>query len=469
MRGDDFVEAKEQGHISDSPNYNLDKVVLLNLPIRHYSLDIIEEEIGYNPSMALLALGTWLELNGYFPILLDLCFEKMQVEELIERIGSISPVLIGISVYTVNIDAGLAIAKILKSCFPQVKILMGGPHATLAVEDCISSDYIDFVIRKEGEATLIELLEAMKSDQKLIAYENIPGLVYKKEGSTVNNPLRPAIFDMDLLPIIKRELYDFKRYGSIVNIHTSRGCPGNCIYCAGTALSGVNYRMRDIYNVFLEIVYLKTLLRDKLEKIFIVDDTFTAIPERVNTFVQLLKRYNFNLKWRFQSRVDDISEKLLDSVASVGCVQILYGIESGSQYVLNKISKNIDLEYAKKVIDSTYSRKIVPELSFIIGHYCDTKETMEETHNFIKEMGEKYNTEINLFYNTPYPGTRQHTNREKLGMKIKINNYSLYNGMNPIVETQAFSINDQRLVFNKAKKYLWRISSARVFKKALTE
>lgn len=464
-----MIDIEQQSCDCKKSNCDLGKVVLINLPIRDYSIDTIEEEIGYNPSMSLLALGTWIELNGYSPVLLDLCFDKMNVTEIIRKIETISPVLVGLSVYTVNINDGLALAKVLKNSLPEIKIVMGGPHATLAVDDCILSENVDFVIRKEGEATLLELLEAIRTEQKLISYEDVSGLVFKRDGHVVQNPLRLAISDMDILPLIKRELYNIEKYGNIVNIHTSRGCPGNCIYCAGTALSGVHYRMRDIENVFLEVVYLKVRLKERLSKIFIVDDTFTAISERVNTFVELLGKYKLSLKWRFQSRVDAISEELLDRVASAGCVQILYGIESGSQYVLNKISKDIDLKVAKEVIDLTYRKKILPELSFIIGHYCDTKETMEETFNFIKEMYEKYKTEINLFYNTPYPGTRQYTGREKLGMKIRVTNYSLYNGVNAIVETEAFSINDQRKVFNKAKEYLWRISTAKILKKGLID
>jgi anaerobic magnesium-protoporphyrin IX monomethyl ester cyclase len=445
------------------------KVVLLNLPIKNYEIKEIEEEIGYNPSMGLLSLGTWLELNGYPSVLIDLCFERLVITELLNKIKEISPIIVGLSVYTVNINTALAVAKALKHQFPTIKIVMGGPHPTLALDDAISSEYVDFVIRKEGESSFLELLEAIISNETKLRYEDIKGLVFKKDGIVKINSLRQPIRDLDIMPIIKRELYDFNKYKNIINIITSRGCPGNCIYCAGTALSGVNYRMRDISNVFLEIVYLKTLLKEKVRKIFIVDDTFTAISERVSMFVELIKMYNVDLTWRFQSRVDVITEDLLEKVASIGCVQILYGIESGSQLVLDQISKDIDLETSRKVIELTYNKNILPELSFIIGHYCDTKETMEETFNFIKEMSEKYSAEISLFYNIPYPGTRQYINREKLGLKIKVNNYNLFNGITPIVESTNFSLNDQKVVFNKAKKYLWRISSARLLRSQLIE
>lgn len=443
----------------------MNSVMLLNFPIQTYVQKDFSYDAGYNPSLGLLSLGTWLELNGYHPIIIDLSFIKLSVEELLKRIEEEKPFLIGISVYTENIDMVLSTVKMIRQTFPNVKILLGGPHPSMAPEDGISSEYVDFIIRKEGEGVILELAEAITTDQKLIKYEDIQGLVFKQDNKVVSNPLRKAISDLDLLPVSKRELIGIDKYNVLVCISTSRGCPGKCIYCSATALSGATYRTRDIDNVFLEITMLKTLLKNNPLNVYIVDDTFTAFPERVLRFTYLVKKYDPNIIWQCESRVDVMNEELLDEMASAKCVAIQYGIESGSQKVLDGIHKGINLEHAIRIIDYSYQKNIIPVLSFMLGHHCDTKETMQETVDFIKKLYLKYKSEIALSFNTPFPGTWQYTHREELGMKIKAKSYKMYSLLDPIVETKEFTINDQRRFYYSVSKYLAHFTRLNIIKK----
>lgn len=433
---------------------NMNRIMLINFPIQAYVQKDFSLDSGYNPSLGIISLGTWLELNGYKPIVIDLSFIKLSVKELLEKIADESPAIIGMSVYTENIDMVVATSKLIKESFPDVKIVLGGPHPSLVPEEAISSEYVDFVVRKEGEAVLLELAEAITTNQKLIKFEDIDGLVFKREGKIISNKLRKPISDLDILPIPKRELIGMDKYNVLVCISTSRGCPGKCIYCSATALSGATYRTRYVDNVFLEIVMLNALLKKDPLNVYIVDDTFTAFPERVIKFVELIKYYNPNIKWQCESRVDVMNEELIDQMASAKCVAIQYGIESGSQKVLDSINKGIDLEHAKKIIDYSYKKNIIPVLSFMLGHYCDTKETMQETVDFIKEMHGKYKSEIALSFNTPFPGTWQYTHQDKIGLRIKAKSYKMYSLLDPIVETDEFTINDQRRYFYDAIKYL---------------
>lgn len=443
------------------------KIILVNLQSRTYKAKSLESEIGYNPSFALISLGTWLELNGYQPIIIDLCCEELTMKEFLEQIICENPILIGFSIHTENVDIAISSAKVIKKYAPNIRIVAGGPHPSLVPDEIIDLDCFDFVIRKEGESSLLELVEAISSNEILIKYDNILGLIFKRNSKVLKNKLRANISDLDILPILKRELTDISRYNGVVNIITSRGCPGNCIYCAAHALSGVTYRPRDIENVFLEIVLIRSILKDKLTKIYIVDDTFTAIPERIKKFTNLLKENNMNTPWKCQSRVDIMNEELLTIMADSGCTEILYGIESGSQEVLEKIRKGINLEQAEKVIKETCNRQIIPELSFIIGHYCDTRDTMEKTYLFIKEVYDKFRAEISIYFNTPYPGTWQYINREKLGMRIIETRYNMYNNNTPIIETDNISVYDQREAYYKISKYCIRRFTMSIIKKTI--
>ena len=267
---------------------------------------------------------------------------------------------------------------------------------------CISK-FVDFVVIKEGESTFVELLEAISSDQSAIKYGDINGMQRLKEDKTlVKSKVRPPITDLDLLPLIKREYIGFEVYKKrIINLYTSRGCPAKCIYCAATALSGASYRTRDIDNVYLEILLINTSVEQKQYEMYIIDDTFTAIASRVGRFTELVKKYKYQFIWRCESRIDVMNEEMLKCMAESGCINIQYGIESGSQKVLDGIRKNINLEKAREIIELTYSRSgITICTSFMLGHYCDDKDTMKETIDMIKELYEKYDRSIEIFLRT---------------------------------------------------------------------
>lgn len=431
------------------------KIILLHLPIMNYiQKDFINEEGGYNPSLGIMALGTYLELNGYEPIVIDMCYERMKIRELIEKIQGIDPLFIGISVYTENFNQAIKLTQQLKSNIKGIKIALGGPHPTLQPMECIEKDTVDFVIMREGESIILELAEAIRTGERLIKYEDIRGLVFKRGGRSIKNKYKHFISDLDLLPIIKRELADAARYGGYINISTSRGCPGRCIYCSATTLSGASYRVRSEYSIYLEMLLIKNIWSEKLFKIYIVDDTFTAIPERLNNFMDLIERFDFKINWQCESRIDVMNELLLERMHKSGCIAVQYGIESGSQEVLDKLRKGINLDRAIEIIDATYKNNIIPCLSFMLGHYCDTKETMWQTAYLIKQLFEKYKAEIAVSYNTPFPGTFQYIKSKELGMNILTNSYEKYTLLDPIVETKNFTVDDQREVFYFCSKYV---------------
>lgn len=422
------------------------RVLLVSMPIKLYMKDIVDKEIMYNPSMGLIAISTYLEFNGYESKILDYCYEIFSVNKLINEIEEYKPSLVALSAYTENISDIFKIARKIKRRFKDIKIACGGAHPTLLFKECIENKNIDFVIRREGESTFIELMEAIVSDEKTIKLRDVNGLVYKNNGEIIVNKVRGDMLDLDLLPILNRESMGIEKYNDTVNIYTSKGCPARCIYCSATAISGAKYRMRSARNVFMEIVLLKKLLKDKLRMIYMVDDTFTVNKERVLEFVKLMKEYNLDIEWQCESRVDSMDQELASKMSEANCTAIQFGIESGSQKTLDNIRKNIDLNAAKKVIKFIREEGMEPQLSFMLGHFCDTKSTMEETYEFIKKV-KKYKPKVAVSYNTPFPGTWQYTHRDELGLRLLSEDYSQYTLMNPMVETDNFTINDQ-LEFN---------------------
>lgn len=438
-------------------NYN-NRIILVNFPSHRMEsvTSEIEETIGYNPSFSLITLGTWLEFHGYEVRLIDLYADKMDLQNLIRLIKEFDPLFLGCSVITENVNIVLRIAAMIKKECPRLPIVAGGPHASLCPKDMMSSEYIDFVSVQEGESTLLELAEALSTKQSLVKYSDIPGLIYKNGKELHYNQNRGYIYDLDLQPIIKREFFDINRYGYVINFITGRGCPGNCCYCAAHTLSGNRYRTRTIENIFLEIILMRYLLGDKLKVVYFVDDIFIMGKQRIFKFVDLLNKYNVHIAWKCQSRIDTISYEVIDALAENGCTHLLYGIESADQSVLYKIGKNINLAKVEEILAYTHLKNIEIQCSFILGHYCDTVETMEKTYEMVKEIYSKYDADIAIYLNTPYPGTYQYDHKDELGMRIVEKNYDKYTNVNPIVETDNFTLYDQVRIHNMCLAYFSR-------------
>jgi radical SAM superfamily enzyme YgiQ (UPF0313 family) len=428
------------------------KILLLSFSLQKKA-ELGWKNYSYNPSLGIASLCGWLKFNGYDAHAVDMGFSSFTFVGIVHEINKLNPILVGLSLYTENYKSGLSFAGALKEEFPLLKIVIGGSHPSLCPEDVISSNAVDFVSTFEGECTLLELAEAISSNERIIAYSQIDGLLYKQNGKIKKNKLRRKISDLDLLPIPQREVFDISKYKSLVALSTSRGCPAKCIYCSATTLSGATYRFRNVKSVILEMVLLRYLRKESDVRFILVDDTFTAEVSRIREFSKIIEQYNLKAVWSCESRIDVMTEELLEKLVKSNCVQIQYGIESGSQDVLNKISKSISLEKAKDIIRLTYEKGLKLCLSFMIGHYCDTKETMEDTFEFIIECYEKYHADIFVSFNTPFPKTWQHTHAKELGLRFLTEDHSHYTLGEPIVETDNFNIHDLMNFMHKITPY----------------
>lgn len=432
----------------------MDNILLINLSGYENKEAKASERIEYNPPFGLLSIATYIELHGYSPVLIDLRYDSLSFNSIKEIIREKKPILVGFCAFTINVDKALLLARNIKAAFKDIKILMGGPHATVQPEYIARHRFVDFIVMKEGEATFLEVCEAIVSNEKTIRFEDIPGLFFRRDEKIFKNNLRKPMEDLDLMPLVKRELVGTEKFGYMVYIITSRGCPNNCIYCACPVIAGARYRTRDIDNVFLEIIDIKHILKEKFKLIYFIDDTFTVLKERVELFSSLNRKYNLNLMWRCESRVDVISKEMLHKMSQGGCIAIHYGIESGSDYVLEKIHKNITLSQAENAIMLAHDSGILVCLYLMLGHYCDTQEYMQDTIDFVKRMAEEYRADVSINYNTPYPGTWQYTHMDRLGMRLVSNKYEDFACYKPIVETDNFSIKDQYEYYYRILPYL---------------
>lgn len=413
---------------------------------------------NYMPPLGLMSIAATLRLHGYNVRIIDLSVRNYQTEEINAIIESMNPIMIGFSVYTENVDATFNMCKYFKRRYPGIFIALGGPHPTLEPEYCMRRRYVDFIDTGDGEQSQLELLEAIRTDQKLIRFSDINGLIYLDEkGQYQYGAPRRNIDNLDLTPIIDRRMVPESVDALTVTVYSSRGCPGRCIYCAAPAMSGGKYRIRDIENVFLETLMALAQSR-KRKEVFYSDDTFTVFRKRVERFIKLCDACKVKISWRCESRVDALvkNQDILSGMKRAGCRRIQFGLESGNQQVLDNIRKNMDLDDAREIIGKTVEAGIHVAGSFMFGHYCDTKETMEDTLNFMEELKKAHGSEMDVVYglNTPFPGTYQYENMEELGMSFTVNTYSQLDMYGPVIMTDNFDTDMLLNFYAKAGKLM---------------
>jgi anaerobic magnesium-protoporphyrin IX monomethyl ester cyclase len=369
---------------------------------------LVPPGINYNtPPLGILYLAAVLEKEGISIQVLDAAIEGFSLDGTFEKIKSLSPRIIGLSVCTPDYRIIDKFAFLLKRQFPDIKIVMGGPHPTLDPEGVLSFPHIDFVIRGEGEYSFLEFCRALlNGDQSNLG--NILGLSYKENGRVIHNPDQPRIDDLDELPLAARHLIRLMKYRNYGRVYkrkpvgvmiTSRGCPLQCIFCAHE-IFGRKYRFMSAARVVEEIKLLQE--RYGVKEILFREDNFTANRKRVFEFCDILIKERIDITWMCLADANSITEEMAVRMKEAGCWHIGIGVESGNQEIINVLKKNIQLERVEMVFNFLHKVGIKTLAFFMIGNYTDTKETIEETIRFANRL----NTDFAIFtITTPFPKT----------------------------------------------------------------
>lgn len=332
-------------------------------------------------------------------------------QEMRNKIRDFKPDIVGITVWTTFAASAFKVASICKEYDERLPVIMGGPHISIKYDEVMNiCSHVDFLVRGEGEETIIELTNALQEyiDAKRRGASSnnlskIEGISYRENNQIVHNPSRRFIEDLDSIPYPARELlwnkstYNSEDMGLLM---TSRGCPYNCFYCA-TSIWKRKTRYRSIDNVIDEIM----LVIDKYgtKQFTFKDDSFTVNRKRVIEFCDKLKKGNLRISWDCNTRVDLIDEELLRTMKSAGCNSIKMGIETGNDRLLKLINKNITLTQARKA--AALIRKVGIHWTgyFMMGLPSETKQDTYQTLKFMRELKPDF---ASLSTYEPFPGTR---------------------------------------------------------------
>lgn len=351
--------------------------------------------------------------------------------------------LIGISSITSTAPRAFQLAKKFSSM--GIPVVMGGPHATFLPEESLI--YADYVVRGEGEETIIELIEHLESG---IPLHDIKGLSYRKGDAYVHNPDRPLIQDLDSAPIPDFDLVHNWREKTSIPILTSRGCPFGCRFCVVIQMFGRKYRFKSIDRVIEEIREVAS----KRSHIFFVDDNFAADRERTKALLRRMIAEKIHIEWSAQIRADVARDtELVNLMAQAGCFMVYVGFESINPQTLSLYNKKQTVDDIVECIKTFKNASINIHGMFVLGGDADDIKTIRSTQKFAKRLDID---SVQFLMLTPIPGTPLFEELMQQGRVIHTD-WTKYDGHHAVFEPRlmtAFELHTETIKA-MAKFYSW--------------
>jgi anaerobic magnesium-protoporphyrin IX monomethyl ester cyclase len=377
--------------------------------------DPICEDNQWDEPLGLMYLGAILERFNYPVEIIDMNFHKLN------RLDEVKADWFGLYCSSSMVESARIVNNYIKMTHPDTKTMVGGPHAT-----CMPNDFIgDFnkIVVGEGEMAILSIFDSPTS--QIIQC--------------------PPITNLDILPFPARHLlpiHDYhRRVGGkpSVGLMTSRGCPNRCSFCS--KVWGTIVRFRSADNVIGEV---KECINEYGINAFnIRDDTFTLNRSRLYKMLDGFSK--MDVVWRCLTRVDQVNEQTLEKMASSGCTQIVYGLESGNQHILDVLGKRTTVEQNLKTIKMTKEAGIEAKAAVIVGNSGETWDTVRDTVSMIEEC---MPDSVILCTFTPYPGSPVWDDPDRFKMKILTRDVSKYMVVgenmhgNVVVETERMTAQD---------------------------
>lgn len=354
--------------------------------------------------ISLPSIAGLLRDKGFEIKLIDCMAEELDFKATVKQAEKFKPQLIILNFSTATYEGDKQFALALRKKLKNSHITAIGVHVSSLPLESIVDARLDSVIRGEPEMTALELSEHLR-DKK--ALKKIQGLSTKGNPSYTNNSPRPYLLNLDTLPFPVRDLLRNERYKMPVYnrpytlVVTSRGCPNNCSFCTASLYYGEKIRFRSPENVLDEVEEI--LKKYHIQDITFWADTFTYNRDYVLKICRGIKKRGLKFRWMANARVDRVDLELLKEMKATGCQILSFGVESGSQKILNRIGKNITLGQIRQAFRWCKQAQIERAAHIIFGLPGETRETIRQTMKFVKEINPDY---VQFYSAIPFPGTR---------------------------------------------------------------
>lgn len=380
------------------------------------------------PFVGTAVLAGAVNMHGHDVAVADLNITNDPDGYLISKLESFNPDYVGISFTTPLFNEVKKIVEIVKNFNKEIIVIAGGPHASAMPQQTLENTLLDIIVIGEGDHTIVEILSGKE-------WKSIQGIMFKNEKNLISTPPRNLIENMNDLPYPAWHLYDvskyrgtplFNRRNPLGFFETSRGCFSRCAYCSSRNIFGMKFRCKTPERVVDEIEYM---LKIGFREIHPIDDGFTTNIDRAKAICNEIIKRGIKMPWYPQGglRVDRVNKELFDLMYKAGCYRIPFGIESGSQLILDNVKKGIKLEQVVNAVKWANEAGLETLGYFMLGLPGETVETIEETISFSQKLNLHY---AKFALTIPLPGSPLYDDWKKSNL-IKTNDWEKFNFASP--------------------------------------
>jgi anaerobic magnesium-protoporphyrin IX monomethyl ester cyclase len=345
------------------------------------------------PPIGIMSLASVLKRAGHECVMFDQANPETPNHVIIDEIRRRQPQLVGLSfLSTTSYPYAKILARQIRAADSSVKLAFGGVFATLNASLVkLQCPEVDFVCRGDGEQLILDLLEQIEDPVA------VGGLTWARDGKVVNNPNRPAERDLDQWPFPDREGLPLEFIESMpldvpavlsmerfTTMQTSRGCPWPCVFCDIPIFNQGKWRSRSPAHVVAEFNHLQ---EQGYGSVYFVDDHFLLQPKRIEAICKGLVDSGVTIQWGCEGRVDSVAQHLFPAMAKANCRTIMFGVESGSQKVLDRLKKEQTLEEVETAVTNAKQAGIeIVHGFFVVGNPDETVSDLRATFDFASRL-----------------------------------------------------------------------------------
>ncbi len=355
-------------------------------------IEDVKKMVGAAPPLGMLYIATYLRENGIDVSIIDEAAQGYSLKGTVNWVKKEDPDILGFSTCSSSGRKAALIAERVKKENPNIVTVFGNFYATFNAERILRKyPFVDFIIRGEGEYASLELAKCLEKKRDL---KKVLGINFRKNDQIISTPDRPLIKDIDSLPFPDRELLDVeyhnttaglvvapKKFSSFVS---SRGCVFQCRFCGCRRLARNLWRSRSVENILEE---LHLLFSQGYKQFLFVDDNFTLNPKRVIKLCQRLKKERVDVEFFAEGRVDNCPQNMLQEMVRANCKMMYFGIENGTQKVLDYYDKRTTPKQAEDAVKKARKAGIdVIVASFILGAPNETRTEIQNTLKFAQKI-----------------------------------------------------------------------------------
>lgn len=345
------------------------------------------------PPIGIMSLSAVLKQAGHECVMFDQANPDTPNEVIIEAINRRRPALVGLSfLSTTSYPYAKILARQIRAVNSQTKLAFGGVFASLNASLVkLQCPEVDFVCRGDGEQLILDLLERLDDPAE------VSGVTWAKDGKVIQNPNRVMERNLDQWPFPDRESLDLDFVESMpldvpavlsmerfTTMQTSRGCPWPCVFCDIPIFNEGKWRARSPQHVVAE---LKHLEEQGYGSVYFVDDHFLLQPKRIDAICKGINHERLSIQWGIEGRVDSVAQHLFPAMANAHCRTVMFGIESGSQKILDRLQKEQTLEEVETAVKNAKKAGIeIVHGFFTVGNPDETVEDMNATFDFASKL-----------------------------------------------------------------------------------